>query len=282
MSSPATLSICLVTIAVSCWAFKDRTIRDRLLFRPEAILRYKEWYRLFSSALIHADGQHLAGNLISFYLFGTAIEAAFGPLILAAVYVASVLGGSLLSLYLHRHHDYAALGASGGVCGVIFASIFLMPGTDVRFLLIPLGIPGPVYAICYLVWTFFALRKGLGNIGHDAHFGGALVGLILAALIAPRNCMESPALFAGSFAFAAFCLYVLSRDPQGFTGNVFSFGKSKQHGTSRSQEYDEAIERAKERAEVDRILDKIAAKGIDSITRKERLKLNEMSAKARK
>jgi membrane associated rhomboid family serine protease len=282
MSEPFTLSLCLITVGISCWAFQRQTLRDALLFRPESILRDKEWYRVLTSALLHADGRHLAFNMISLYLFGINVEADFGGPVLVGIYLASVAGGSLLSLYIHRFHDYSALGASGGVCGVMFASIFLIPGMNVNFLFLPIGIPGPLYAVCYLVWTFYSLRRGTGNVAHDAHFGGALVGLVLAAIIAPRSCLASPGLFIGCFAFAAACLYALSRDPMGISGSFLSLRKPEPGNDLRSMEYDEAIERKKERDEVDRILDKIAAKGIGSISRKERATLDRMSAKAKK
>lgn len=282
MLEPFTLSLCLITVGISCWAFEKRLLLDQLMFRPEAILKDKEWYRILSSALIHADGRHLTFNILTLYLFGIIIEADFGGPALIGIYVASVAGGALLSLYLHRFHDYAALGASGGVCGVMFASIFLIPGMDVTMFFLPVGIPGPVYALCYLAWTFYSIRRATDNVAHDAHFGGALVGLLLAVVIAPRNCLASPLLFAGSFAFAAVCLYALSRDPMGISSLLFSAKRQNPADDLRSREYDEAIERKKERDEVDRILDKIAAKGISSISTRERATLNRMSQKVHK
>ncbi len=96
MSESFTLLLCLATTGISCWAFQKPHLRDRLLFRPESILKHKEWYRLFSGALIHADGKHLLFNMLSLYLFGIEVEADFGAPVLAGIYVASVAGGSLL------------------------------------------------------------------------------------------------------------------------------------------------------------------------------------------
>ena len=277
-----TLLVCLITAGVSFLAFQRPAIRDRLLFRPESILAQKEWYRLFSCALIHANWSHLAFNLLALFSFGIAIETVWGAPTFLGIYGASILGGSLLSLFLHRHHDYAALGASGGVCGVMFASIFLVPGTSVSLMFLPIGIPGPIFAIAYLVGTFWALRQGVGNIGHDAHFGGAIVGLVLAALIAPENCRMSPVLFTASFVFAVFCLFVLARDPLGITGKTFSFGKSEYRSNIRYQHYDQARARRQAQAEVDRLLDKVAAQGLHSLTPRERATLDDFSARSRR
>src|SRR5690606_18185693 len=126
-------------------------LQERLLFRTNAILGDRQWYRLFSSALIHADFVHLCFNLLAFYSFAQVIEWAYGGVIMVVVYAVSILGGSLLSLHINRYRDYAALGASGGVCGVIFAALFLVPGTNAGIILLPFSIPGPVFAIGYLI-----------------------------------------------------------------------------------------------------------------------------------
>lgn len=282
MSELATLLICLVTGVVTYLAFRDPSLQDRLMFRPERILAHKEWHRTLSSALIHLDLQHVCFNLVSLYLFGRILEGSWGAQILLLVYLGSVLAGSLLSLFLHRNHDYAALGASGGVCGVIFATIFLVPGTDVGMFFVPIYIPGPVYALGYLAWTFFALRRGIGNIGHDAHFGGAIAGMFIALGLAPQLCFDSPYLFAASFLFSVAGLFVLARNPLRIPGALFAFGRTETKPSLRYQRYDENRARRENEANIDRLLDKVSAKGLDSLTPRERMLLEAASAKARR
>ena len=279
MSEPETLLLCVITVGVTFLGFRYPDLSDRLLFCPERILAQKEWYRLLSSALVHADWLHVGFNLVALYSFGVVVETVFGSHVLLLLYGASVLGGSLLSLFLHRHHDYSALGASGGVCGVLFASIFMVPGISVRMLYLPVGIPGPIFAALYLVATFAGLRKGMGNIGHDAHFGGAITGLLFALGVAPENCFASPILFLSALLFSGFCLYVLFRDPFGISGEVFATGKFKYLSTQRYQRYDDAESRKAEQYEIDRILDKIAARGIDSLSKRERARLRDQSTR---
>jgi len=282
LSELATILVCLGTGIVTYLAFRDPGLRDRLLFRPEAILAHKEWHRLLGSALIHLDLQHVCINLVSLYLFGRILEGNWGPLLFLGTYIGAVLGGSLLSLFIHRRHDYAALGASGGVCGVIFATIFLVPGTGVGMFFIPIYVPGPVFAFGYLVWTYFALRRGIGNIGHDAHFGGAIAGLLIALAIEPRYCLDSPLLFGATFLFAALALFVLARNPLGIPGALFAFGRTEPRPNLRYQRYDENRERRQREADTDRILDKVSARGLDSLTPRERSILEAASAKARR
>lgn len=272
-----TLLICIVTGIVTLLAFKNPTLRNRLLFQPRGVLAHKEWYRLISSALIHANWAHLGFNLFAFYSFGRMVEAVYGSITLLGIYITSVLGGSLLSLFIHKNHDYSALGASGGVCGVIFATIFLVPGTSVGLLFLPIWIPGPVFAFLYLVLTFIALRRDADNIGHDAHFGGALVGLVAALVLSPESCLDSPVLFVTSLLFALCGLILLARDPFGLASRLFSISSSTHRPNIRYQRYDEARIRKQARAEIDRILDKISKSGMESLSRKERSTLDALS-----
>ena len=101
---------------------------ERWIFNPRAILVDKDYHRLYTCGLIHANWTHFAFNAFSFYSFARGIEMLYGPSTMLFIYGCSILGGSLLSLIIHRNHEYRALGASGGVCGIIFASIFLLPG----------------------------------------------------------------------------------------------------------------------------------------------------------
>ena len=285
MSEWFIISICLATGIVTHLAFRNPSLKARLLFRPEMILGRKEWHRLFSSALIHADWFHAGFNLFALYSFGAAIEVYYGPAVVGLIYGLSVLGGSLLSLYLHRNHDYAALGASGGVCGVVFATIFLVPGSGVGLIFLPISIPGNVFAIVYLVLTFYALRKGVGNIGHDAHFGGAAVGLLLAFMIQPRFCLADPLFFWGSIAIVVICLVVLYIDPIGASRRVFPIVVTKARRPSRptgDARYDGMIAERNLQREIDRILDKISRKGFDSLTPQERAVLDQRAERNRR
>ena len=138
MSEPlawCNLLVILVTVAVSYAGFRDPEVERKYIFRPESILAGKEYYRLVTSGFLHAGWGHLVCNMVSLYLFGSMLELSMGRADFLLIYFGSVIGGSLLSLYVHRHHDYLAYGASGGVCGVIFAYILLFPGAGVRLYL---------------------------------------------------------------------------------------------------------------------------------------------------
>ena len=125
MDAPATLAIVVVTVLTSWIGFTRRSFAERFMFSTQEILGRKEYERVLTSGFLHADGWHLAFNMFSFYFFARAIEWRYGAASMLLIYFSAILGGSLLSLLVHRHQDYRAWGASGGVCGIIFAHIFM-------------------------------------------------------------------------------------------------------------------------------------------------------------
>jgi membrane associated rhomboid family serine protease len=276
MNAPATIAVLVITGLASLYAFQRPDIRERWIFDPRAILAHKQFYRMITSGLIHADWMHFGFNAFSFYSFANGIEVSYGAAPMLLIYGASILGGSLLSLIIHRNHDYRALGASGGVCGIIFASIFLLPGSSVMMFPLPIGIPAWLYAVLFIVGSFVAHRKKADNIGHDAHLGGAIVGLLVATAIYPQLVFAAPWMFASVTVLSLIVLLVLIFDPAHLLEGSLKFSKTSP-GDRRSKEYDENIERNQKKAEIDRLLDKVAQKGIDKLSNSERKKLDELS-----
>ena len=146
--------IIALTCGISYWAFRNRAIANQLLFSSTDILGNREYHRMLTSGFIHADMGHLVFNMYSLYSFGSYIEQYFGIGMFLAIYFASMIGGNVVSLYLHRHQPYRALGASGGVCGIIFASIFLLPGGSVYLFFVPIPIPSWLFAILFVAFDF--------------------------------------------------------------------------------------------------------------------------------
>jgi membrane associated rhomboid family serine protease len=276
MTTPVTFLVLVVTAIATFLAFQRRDLWERWMFKPCEILRFKQYERLLTSGLIHLDWMHFAFNAFSFYAFARGIELGRGANTLLIIYLSAILGGSLLSLFIHRHHDYRALGASGGVCGVIFASIFLIPGGNISMFLIPIGIPAYAYAIIYLVLTFVALRRSADNVGHDAHFGGAIVGLLVATALYPSLILAQPGLFLAVLGLSIAMLLVIVFDPwhRLFANHDSSHGP---HGGERFRRYMENRSRNQKLAEVDRLLDKVSARGLHSLSDSERKKLDQLS-----
>ena len=266
----ANLFLIVVTCIFSAFGFKSESFERRYIFSPRLILGAKDYYRLFTSAFLHADGRHLLFNMISLYLFGSNIEMFLGAPQFLIIYFASVLGGSLLSLWLHKHHEYEAYGASGGVCGVIFAHIIMFPDSGVGAFFIPIYIPGWAYAIGFLLISFFALKAKVDNVGHDAHLGGAIIGLLAMAALHPTVVIESPKLFAVLLILSSGLFLYLAKNPMflplsSFTPQFVRGGRKKKAAGG------------DKRREVDRVLEKISAKGLHSLSDAERQLLAQMS-----
>jgi len=268
------LLIIVLTVYVSYVGFKNPSFQEMYIFSPVDILKRKEYYRIITSAFLHANIVHLVFNMFSLYSFGEYIELLYGIKTFLIIYFSGILGGSLLSLIIHRNHfEYKALGASGGVCGIIYASIFLIPGGGIYVWPCPVAIPAWIYAILFLVASFFAMRAQMGNIGHDAHLGGAIVGLLLAALLHPDMVFQNTFLFVAIvlitlILFGYFYLYplYLSRNKE------LGFRKISGFFSHIKPQREREIYLENEKA-IDELLEKISKSGINNLTKKERKKL---------
>ncbi len=266
-----TLLIVAVTAIVSLRAFQDPRLRDKLIFSPYPILAGREYYRLVSSALIHLDGRHLLFNMLSLYWFGNELERSIGRNQLLLIYVSSIVGGSLLSLFLHRNHDYRALGASGGVCGIIFAFVFLIPDRKIFMLPLPFGMPAWLYAILFMVAEFKGMRSPQSKVGHDAHLGGAIAGLLITTALYPAIVSWSPWLYATVMGSNVAILFYLWINPMHLPLKSFVGHGSRQRVAH--------LPAKPTTEEVDLILEKISSIGLHSLTEKERQILREASGK---
>ena len=183
-----TLLIIAVTVVVSIVGFGNPRVFDRLKFCVYDVLERRQWERLVTSALLHADWMHLLFNMLTLYFFAPTLERFLGTPRFLLIYLGAILGGSLLSLFMYRRQPYySAIGASGGVSGVLFGTIALDPHIGIMIMFIPIPIPGWIFAIAYLAYSIYGMRRTLGNVGHAAHLGGALVGFVLAIAFWPAT-----------------------------------------------------------------------------------------------
>jgi len=163
----------LVNVLVSYKGITDTSFFRKYEFHIGSI-RAGEQYRMFTSAFLHADYMHLGFNMLTLYFFAPVVIYTMGLLSFLLVYFVSMLCGSLLTLYFHKNdYSYRAIGASGAVMGVLFASILIDPYRQINF------IPGFIFGIIYLLFTIYGMKTKAGNIGHTAHFGGAIGGYII-------------------------------------------------------------------------------------------------------
>ncbi len=274
----ATYVLIGATVLVTWYAFTNVRFFESFAFHVEPILRRKEYYRAVSSAFLHVSLVHLLFNMFCFHSFGSNIERFFGAGILLGIYFCSMIGGDALALLIHRNHpDYRAVGASGAVSGVIFASIFLLPGGSVMMLFLPIPIPAPVFAILYTLISIYGIRSKRDNIGHEAHLGGAITGMLFVAVAYPGAVKESRLLFAAiMFAVVAFLIFPLRH----------SFGRlrapfSAVPPAGASSQASSRDENEKDKAELNRLLDKITRVGMNGLTPREKKRLQSLAEKFR-
>ncbi|MFA9290205.1 MAG: rhomboid family intramembrane serine protease [Solirubrobacteraceae bacterium] len=177
------LVLIITTCIASYSALNNQQFFDRYKFSIGSILKLKQYDRLLSSSFLHADITHLFFNMYTLYIFAPIVISHFNVSIFLLIYFLSVLGGNLLTLYFHKKETYySAIGASGGVVGVVFAAIAIYPTIELLvFFVIPLS--GWLFGILYLFFSIYGMRTQMGNIGHGAHFGGAAIGLLTAILL---------------------------------------------------------------------------------------------------
>ena len=193
------LIIIAVTAIISFIAFNNQQLFEKYKFSVGAIQSRKEYYRLLSAGFLHADMMHLVFNMFTLYFFGPIVIQAFGNIGFLIIYLGSIILGNLFSLYLYKRQGwYSAIGASGGVSGVLFAAIAIYPFIGIGILFIPIPISGYIFGLLYFSYSVYMMLnpKQYDNVGHSAHLGGAFFGLIYAVAMQP-NVAISNALYLG-------------------------------------------------------------------------------------
>ncbi|WP_242131814.1 rhomboid family intramembrane serine protease [Aestuariivivens marinum] len=180
-----TIIIIAVNVIISYKGFGDFDFFEKYKFHVGAVRR-GEQIRLFSSGFLHVDNAHLFFNMFTLYFFADVVIGLLSVTKFIIIYFGSLILGSLLSLYFHKNeYHYSAVGASGAVMGVIYSAILLQPGMSLYMLFIPIPIPAYVFGIGYLLYSIYGMKNRIGNIGHDAHFGGAIGGYAITLIIEP-------------------------------------------------------------------------------------------------
>lgn len=182
---PVTLAIIAVNILMSLKGFNDFSFFEKYKFQIGGIAR-GEQIRMISSGFLHANTPHLLFNMLTLYFFAEPVIYQLGPLNFVIIYVGSLLLGNLLSFFFHKdEYHYSAVGASGAVSGILYAAILLQPGMSLFLFFIPIPIPAYIFGIGYLFYSIYGMRARRDNIGHDAHFGGAIGGYLITLVMVP-------------------------------------------------------------------------------------------------
>jgi membrane associated rhomboid family serine protease len=192
-----TLMLIIIIVLTSVVTFYQPESMSLLQFSAFRVYHRKQYYRLVTHAFVHANWEHLLVNMIVLWSFGTVVERYFseyfggkGSYYYLLLFFGSVIFSSLWSLYKQKNnYYYSAVGASGAVSAILFAAIFFDPWSSIYFFGI-MPIPGIIFGVAYLYYSWYMSNKKSDNIGHDAHFLGAVFGFCLPIMIRPALFMD--------------------------------------------------------------------------------------------
>ncbi|MEZ4829749.1 MAG: rhomboid family intramembrane serine protease [Bacteroidia bacterium] len=284
------VALILINVYVSYQGFSQlkSLFEDRYIFDVDRILIDRDYKRLVTSGFLHGGWAHLLLNMYSLYIFSAALGTPYiglGILPYLFLYFISLVGGNLTALFVHRNHgDYRALGASGAVSGVMFAAIVIFPGMEISFIYPPIPIAGWVFALGYVLISIYGSAVRLGNIGHEAHLGGAVTGMIAGIIFRPYAFMAQPWLISSILIFMALFLLVIARKPEylfpGFLKSRLRYlwesrnHKGPQVSAAKGSRRSDFSSREEE---LNHLLDKLGKLGMKGLSEAERKRLKELS-----
>lgn len=185
------IAIIAVTILLSLKGLNDTAFFRKFEFHIGSI-RAGEQIRMISSGFLHADLGHLFFNMFTLYMFAPVVITYFGSASFFLIYMASLVFGSLLTLLMHKNdYSYRAIGASGAVMGVLYSAILIDPSMNLYLFFIPIPIPAYLFGIGYLLYSIYGMKAKNDNIGHTAHFGGAIGGYLITLLKEPTMIVDN-------------------------------------------------------------------------------------------
>jgi membrane associated rhomboid family serine protease len=270
--SPIGFLLLALTGLATYSALNHTEIRERYLLWTDGILIRKEYERLITAGFLHGDWIHFAFNMMALLSFNQVLESRFGIWNFLLIYFMSMLGGSLLALFIHRNHgEYRALGASGAVSGVILAFVVLYPSADLSFPFIDLGIKAWIIGLLFIVISILGMKYQKDNIGHDAHLGGGITGVLLALALEPSLAIENGWMVLIILVPSLIFFFILLRNPAVMYVETYWGEEVHQLKTYKRPK--------KKQLTLDELLDKISKQGINSLTTKEQKLLEDYQRK---
>lgn len=261
-----TIFLIIFTAIMSYKGLCNEPFQHSFSFSIRAIRFQRDYIRFVSSGFLHINWMHLIINMIVLFSFGTSIEANIGVVGFLFVYLGSMIGGNALAYLIHKDDiGYSSVGASGAVSGLVFGTIALFPHTNFFF------IPAWVFGLLYVGLTLYAIRSQKTNVGHAAHLGGALIGMLFAIIFKPTYVMLEWMPILAIIIPAVVLIFIIIYRP-----NLILISKSLQEKQLTIDDRYNRTTKSKQE-EIDQILEKINSKGLNSLSKKERAILEEHS-----
>ncbi len=185
--TPVSLMIFIITIGFGFYTLlSNQNLLHKMMLHPYSVVNQNKWYQLITSGFVHADLIHLMFNMLSYYFFAFNLELIIGSFNFFIIYFVSLVASDISTVLKNKDNpQYYSLGASGAVSAVIFASILVFPGSKIALIFFPIGIPAPIFGVLYLVYCYYASKRSGDLINHEAHFWGAVSGIVLLIILLP-------------------------------------------------------------------------------------------------
>jgi len=262
-----TVAIAATIASCSFWGMKNEALQRKFAFNIQNTFNRQQYFRLITSGFFHVNWTHLIVNLIALLTFGSGIETAFGGMFLTLIFLSSLIGGNILAYFIHRQNPfYMSVGASGAISGLVFATIAFQP------LLSFLFIPNWLFGVLYVVYTVYAIRSNRTDVGHAAHLGGALIGLLVCIALNPNLIEHNWLPILLILLPGATVIFIMIQKPEWI---LISKQSQKEYAITFEDRYNKTKNDQKQR--VDEILEKINKQGLESLTKKERQILDDYS-----
>ena len=181
-AAPVASIIFVFTLVTSVYAFNNTDLFGKFMLHPYSVAKGNKLYTFITSGLIHADWMHLFFNMFTFFFFAFKLETMIGHWQFGLLYIVSLVLSDIPTAVRHKDdYRYSSLGASGAISAVLFSYILFQPLSMIGVMFIPM--PAIVFGVLYLVYCVYMSRNSRDSINHDAHFFGALTGLILTVIL---------------------------------------------------------------------------------------------------
>jgi membrane associated rhomboid family serine protease len=180
------ISILVITLILSLYGLLfNQEFLDACMLHPYSIFRKKKFYTIITSGFMHANFGHLLFNMLTFFFFSFQLERVYiGTFQFLILYMAGMILCDIPTIIKNRNNPgYYSLGASGAISAILFCWIIYNPTSHIMIFFIPFGIPAFVFGPLYLIYCTYAGSRQWGNINHDAHFYGAITGIVFAFIL---------------------------------------------------------------------------------------------------
>src|SRR5215472_3117856 len=159
----------------------DQFAEDYLYLRPTSVVQHGMLWQLVTYSFLHYGIWHLVGNMFGLWMFGSAVESAWGTRRFVELYGIGVLGAAVTTIGIAYTRllggpNTATLGASGAVFAVLIAFGILFADNEIMLIPFPFLIKAKYFVGILIVVTLALAITGEGNVAYVAHLGGLLFG----------------------------------------------------------------------------------------------------------